>query len=62
VSFSPEKEHKELPLLTLVPGGDGTFPDGGGPLISPAKTGAAMRLAPIAHAITRRIFVMDVPM
>lgn len=58
VSFNPEKEHSEFPLLTLVPGKDEVFPAGGGPLISPANAGAATRLTPNAQVIARRIFVM----
>jgi hypothetical protein len=56
VSFSPEKEQSELPLLMLVPGGEGTFPVGGGPRISPASTGAVMRAVPMTNDVARRNF------
>ena len=48
----------EIVVLILVPGGEGTLPDGGGPLISPAANGAATRPAPITNAMARRIFFM----
>jgi hypothetical protein len=53
VSFSPENEQSELPLLMLLFGGEGVFPVGGGPLISPANTGAAVIAAPIKMPLAR---------
>ena len=42
VSFSPEKEQIDVPLLIRVPGGEGWLLVGGGPLISPAKLTAEL--------------------
>ena len=62
VSLRPENEQIEAPLLNRVPGGDGWFDVGGGPLISPAAAtvDASMAAVPMIEArIVERFVITD---
>ena len=62
VSFSPENEQIDTPLLIRVPGGDGWLVVGGGPVISPANDtlDPVSAAAPIAIArIVERLIMTD---
>ena len=64
VSFNPEKEQIETPLLMRVPGGDGWLLDGGGPVISPANAmdEPASAAAPSNSAAIGERLIMTVPL
>jgi hypothetical protein len=62
VSFSPENEQIDTPLLILVPGAEGWLVGGGGPLISPADASvdAARAATPKASAqMLERLIMTD---